>query len=127
MTHTTFLPGLATYDDVYGAYGMADDRDDTYDAEFRDPEGYCPHGRYVGGCGADLMCGYCEDGISRTEAIRMERAERLRATRDRADKAAAFLNKLLTKHGVEVGGMLIAHLVQESSHVANPYSRYGRH
>lgn len=22
----------------------------------------CKHGKYVGGCGADLMCGYCEIG-----------------------------------------------------------------
>jgi hypothetical protein len=23
-------------------------------------DGYCKHGKYVGGCGADLMCGWCE-------------------------------------------------------------------
>lgn len=27
-------------------------------------EGHCEHGVYVGGMGADLMCGACEDGIS---------------------------------------------------------------
>ena len=26
------------------------------------PEGYCRHGKYVGGCGVDWMCGACEDG-----------------------------------------------------------------
>ncbi len=26
------------------------------------PGDTCKHGRYVGGCGADLMCGPCEDG-----------------------------------------------------------------
>jgi hypothetical protein len=25
-------------------------------------EGYCKHGKYVGGCGADLMCAWCEGG-----------------------------------------------------------------
>jgi hypothetical protein len=25
-------------------------------------QGVCPHGVYVGGCGIDWMCGYCEDG-----------------------------------------------------------------
>ena len=25
-------------------------------------EGYCFHGVYVGGCGIDWMCGYCESG-----------------------------------------------------------------
>lgn len=25
-------------------------------------DGYCVHGVYVGGCGADWMCGWCEDG-----------------------------------------------------------------
>lgn len=28
----------------------------------RDPDGYCPHGVYTGGCGIDWMCGRCEDG-----------------------------------------------------------------
>lgn len=27
-----------------------------------DPRGYCVHGVYVGGCGADYMCGHCEMG-----------------------------------------------------------------
>lgn len=27
-----------------------------------DPNGYCVHGVYVGGCGADYMCGHCEMG-----------------------------------------------------------------
>lgn len=26
------------------------------------PPGYCPHGKYVGGCGIDWMCGACEMG-----------------------------------------------------------------
>lgn len=27
-----------------------------------DNEGYCFHGTYVGGCGIDWMCGWCESG-----------------------------------------------------------------
>lgn len=27
-------------------------------------DGYCEHGTYVGGCGIDWMCQWCEDGIS---------------------------------------------------------------
>jgi hypothetical protein len=26
------------------------------------PGDVCPHGKYIGGCGADLMCGRCESG-----------------------------------------------------------------
>jgi len=26
------------------------------------PGDLCPHGVYVGGCGADYMCGHCENG-----------------------------------------------------------------
>jgi hypothetical protein len=27
-------------------------------------DNYCPHGTYVGGCGIDWMCHYCESGYS---------------------------------------------------------------
>lgn len=39
-------------------------------------DGYCEHGVYVGGCGWDLMCQWCEDGISEAErrAWLLERA-----------------------------------------------------
>lgn len=30
-------------------------------------DGYCEHGTYVGGCGADYMCHFCEMGYSRAE------------------------------------------------------------
>jgi hypothetical protein len=60
-----------------------DDRDDTYDPEFRDPDGYCEHGRYVGGCGADLMCFDCEMGISAAERAEINRAEVRRKTQRR--------------------------------------------
>lgn len=35
---------------------------DPQDDGARDPDGYCPHGVYVGGCGIDWMCGACECG-----------------------------------------------------------------
>lgn len=37
-----------------------DDRDDSADPQYRPADGYCKHGRYVGGCGADYICGECE-------------------------------------------------------------------
>ena len=116
--------GFATYDDVYGPGGMADDRDDTYDPEFRDPDGYCVHGTYVGGCGADLMCSWCEDGISLAEAKRIVAREKLAGIRERADRAATLLAKLLM-HGM--GGIDAAYFAETSSYVGNPLSRYGRH
>ena len=30
------------------------------------PYGYCVHGEWVGGCGADYMCGGCEGGDDRS-------------------------------------------------------------
>lgn len=115
---------FATYDDVYHEYGMADDRDDSNDPEFRDPNGYCPHGTYVGGCGIDWMCQWCEDGISLAEAKRIVSAEKTRAVRERADRAARALSLLLT-HGM--GGIDAAYFAQETTHIGNPRSRYGRH
>lgn len=36
-----------------------------YERYYRgETEGHCPHGVYVGGCGADYMCGYCESNYS---------------------------------------------------------------
>lgn len=36
------------------------------------PYPYCPHGVYVGGCGADYLCGACEDGEPLTEQERAD-------------------------------------------------------
>lgn len=46
------------------AYGIEDDRDDTYDPENRLPSHYCEaHGTYIGPPGgADILCGPCEMG-----------------------------------------------------------------
>lgn len=41
-------------------------------SELAESYGYCEHGVYVGGCGADYMCGWCESGDKRnpySEAI----------------------------------------------------------
>lgn len=103
---------------------MMDDRDDSGDPEFRDPDGYCEHGTYVGGCGIDWMCQWCEDGISAAEAKKIVASQRLAGIRDRAQRAEKWLNTLLI-HGV--GGIDATWLAQDSSHVGNPRSRYGRH
>lgn len=113
---------FASYDEIMA--DLANDRDDSNDLEFRDPDGYCEHGTYVGGCGIDWLCQWCEDGISLTEARRIVAAERLRATRERAGRAAQLLAVLLT-HGVS--GIDAASYAQDSSHVGNPLTRYGRH
>lgn len=45
-------------------------------------DGYCEHGKYVGGCGWDIICGYCEDGISAAEVAAHQRAEQRRSARN---------------------------------------------
>jgi hypothetical protein len=120
--------GTVYYDSYAEFQADLDDRDDTYDPEFRDHEGYCPHGKYVGGCGADLMCGWCEDGISVSEAKRIITMERTRTVREAATQCQNFLNVLLSKHGTEVGGIEIYELSQRCPYPArNPLTRYGRH
>lgn len=44
----------------------------------RRPHDHCVHGKYVGGCGIDWICGYCEDGVSRDEFIRIRHADSIR-------------------------------------------------
>jgi len=46
-------------------------------------DGYCEHGTYVGGCGIDWMCPYCEDGISVAELRKNRRREEWYARRRR--------------------------------------------
>jgi hypothetical protein len=44
-----------------------------------DEDGYCEHGTYVGGCGIDWMCGWCEDGISYADYLWILRNTRINA------------------------------------------------
>src|ERR1700756_2812283 len=113
---------FATYDDIM--QDLANDRDDTYDAEFNDPNGYCEHGKYVGGCGADLMCGLCEDGISMAEWRQIESRRRTRETREKAAIAEKLMNDLLLIR--ECTGTFAAEMTERSSNINNPESRYGR-
>jgi hypothetical protein len=117
---------FATYEDVYGTGGMADDRDDSNDPEFRDLDGYCEHGTYVGGCGTDWMCHWCEDGISAAEAKRIVTAQWTRQVRETAMRAERLIGNLLR---LGMSGTDAASLVQDapSNYVVNPRSRYGRH
>ena len=116
---------FADYYDVYAPGGMADDRDDSSDPEFRDYGGNCEHGKYVGGCGADYMCGDCEMGISAAERREINAAQKLSKIRNDAADAERILNSLLTlpDHCI---GILAAHMAEISSNVNNPQSRYGR-
>ena len=101
-----------------------DDRDDSNDPQYREPDGYCEHGKYVGGCGVDWMCRWCEDGISRAEWLALGRAERLASVREQASRAERLLAYLLANG---MGGIIAARLAQDSSYVCNPRTRYGRH
>src|SRR5215471_6198071 len=114
------MSDFATYDDIMA--DLANDRDDSLDPEFRDPDGYCPHGNYVGGCGPDLMCQWCEDGISPAEMRRIYAAQRVAVTRDRAHRAELMLAALLA---CGMSGTDAAELAQDSSYVPNPRGRYG--
>lgn len=58
------------------------------DMFWRHEAGYCQHGVYVGGCGADYMCGLCESG----EAP-LTKAERKKYNRDR--KANYHLDRVI--------------------------------
>lgn len=82
---------FATYDDVME---MMDDRDDSNDPEFRDYDGYCEHGVYVGGCGIDWMCQWCEDGISLADAKQIRASERRRVRREAARRRLTLRMKL---------------------------------
>jgi hypothetical protein len=100
-----------------------DDRDDRPTVSYYDGD-HCEHRVYVGGCGIDWMCSWCEDGISASEAKRIVRAEQTRATRERAERAAKLL-ALLLMHGMR--GTDAQKFAQETSYIGNPRSRYGRH
>lgn len=47
---------------------------------------YCVHGVYVGGCGADYMCGACEMGDDVTAEQRAEYEADREAWEDRSDE-----------------------------------------
>jgi hypothetical protein len=55
MDELRYLELMAELDD-------SDEVGDPQDDGARDPNGYCKHGVYVGGCGIDFMCGRCECG-----------------------------------------------------------------
>jgi hypothetical protein len=114
---------------MYTEYDIQDEMYDRDDRNDRPTQSYydgdfCEHGVYVGGCGIDWMCSWCEDGISAAEAKRIVTAQRTRETRERADRAALLLAKLL-QHGVS--GSDAQKFTQESSYIGNPLTRYGRH
>ena len=50
------------YSDLMAELDDSDEVGDPQDDGARDPNGYCKHGIYVGGCGIDFMCGRCENG-----------------------------------------------------------------
>ncbi len=112
-----------TYDDIMRE--LENDRDDTYDPEFRMEQDYCEHGTYIGPpSGADFLCGWCESGISVKEMNEILAAQRLAVIRRQASNAERLINELL-KMGYS--GIDTAYLAQRTSNINNPPSRYGRH
>ena len=113
---------FATYDDIME---MMDDRDDRDDIPlYADESDYCPHGMYVGGCGIDWMCSWCESGISAEEMHDIINERKLTKIRSNADNAAFLLANFL-QYGIS--GMKAARFAQDSTFVGNPLTRYGRH
>lgn len=65
----------------------------------RNDDNYCKHGVYVGGCGIDYMCGYCESGYTDEEYSEYIRNKRLRRMHMRTVEA---LTKRLTYRNGDV-------------------------
>lgn len=114
-----------THADLMADMDDRDDRDDIPSESYYDGD-FCEHGKYVGGCGIDHMCDWCESGISAAEAKRIVSAEKTRAIRNRAADVERILNSLLILPGHCVG-ILAADMAQRSSYIGNPRNRYGRH
>lgn len=52
---------------------------DEYDWDQSDDSQHCEHGTFIGSWwGPDLLCGYCEEGISMAELREIRKAERRR-------------------------------------------------
>lgn len=103
-----------------------DDRDDTYDPEFRQDTDYCePHGTYIGPPGgADIMCMDCELGISADEAREIWTERKTRKVRGVGNACHKAIGLLLSSG---IGGIKVADYVQDTNYTGNPRSRYGRH
>lgn len=72
-------------------------------------EGVCVHGTYVGGCGIDWMCGWCEDGISLeeyNEIIAREWTARHRETVRRARDLASTLRDDMGRTDEEIADVI---------------------
>jgi hypothetical protein len=66
---------------------------DQYDWDRNDSSQYCQHGKFIGSWwGPDILCGWCEDGIS-VEEMRAS----LRAQRDRDVKQILGLREIYQK------------------------------
>jgi hypothetical protein len=70
-------------------------------------ENYCDHGNYVGGCGIDWMCHWCEEGISQTERLQIEKDWTLSRLRARCERIQRFLTLALSLNinGIEAADM----------------------
>jgi hypothetical protein len=58
---------------------------DEFDWDRDAPEQYCHHGTFIGSWwGPDVLCGFCEDGVTDEEYAMILETRRLQAVRDRA-------------------------------------------
>jgi hypothetical protein len=64
----------------------------------QDP-GFCEHDTYVGGCGIDWMCQWCEDGISQAERLEIEAQNRLWDIRAKSWRQQMYL-ALALRNGI---------------------------
>lgn len=120
---------MSRYSDYYDFEDIMSDMDDRDDRDDRPTQSYydgdhCEHGQYVGGCGIDWMCSWCEMGVSAKEAREIITQRQTSDIRRKAEQAAKLLNDLLKIP--ECGGIFAAEMTERSSNVNNPESRYGR-
>lgn len=74
---------------------MEDDytEDDRWDWDRNDPGQHCPHGTFIGSWwGPDLLCQWCEDGISVEDMVRMRRDAYLRDARAQVARAEGLIS-----------------------------------
>lgn len=89
-------------------------------------ENVCEHGTYIGGCGIDHICGWCESGVSQAERVEIEQAELIRSAakrRDEFDRFVGLMQSLHWAHGLDFGrcAAALADMADE------PYWARGRH
>lgn len=66
-------------------------------------DGYCEHGVYVGGCGIDWMCGYCETGDVKPEPRHITRHDDRRYM---SSSEASMIRRYATAHDISISAVI---------------------